>query len=93
MSLSIAYQARAGVDEAKNDNIIEFLDGIYVKLGRWRNLEDSDNFPKNHLATSQILKCCKLVPMGNATIFTDPLQTTCLSSFVCFTLLTRFSNL
>ena len=93
MSSSITYDAKTGVGEARNDNIIEFSDRIYTKLGRIRHLEDSDYFPKKRLVISQIVKSCKSVPMGNAPIFAYPFQTTCLSSFVLFTLLTRFSNL
>ena len=93
MSLSIAYDARARVGEARDDNIIEFSDGIYMRLGRWRHLEDSDYFSKKRLATLRIMKSCKSVPMGNAPIFAYLFQTTCLSSFILFTLLTRFSNL
>ena len=90
---SIAYDARAGVGEAKNDDIIEFLDGIYTRLGQWRHLEDSDYFPKECLAKSRIVKSCKSVLVGNAPIFAYLFQTTCLSNFVLFTLLTKFSNL
>lgn len=93
MSPSIAYHARAGVGEVKDDNIIKFLDGIYTRLGQWRHFEDSDDFPKERLATSRIVKSCKSVPMGNAPIFAYPFQTSCASSFVHFTLLTRFIKL
>ena len=93
MSPFIAYDANAGVGEARDNDIIEFSDGIYTRLGRWRHLEDSDYFPKERLATSRIVKSCESVPVGNAPIFAYPFQTTCLSSFVLFTLLTRFSNL
>ena len=93
MSPFIAYDARAGVGEARDNDIIEFSDRIYTRLRRWRHLEDSDYFPKKRLATLRIVKSCKSVPMGNAPIFAYPFQTTCLSSFVLFTLLTRFSNL
>ena len=93
MSSSIVYNAKAGVGEARDNDIIEFSDRIYMRLRRWRHLEDSDYFPKKCLATSQIVKSCILVPVENAPIFAYPFQTTCLSSFVFFTLLTRFSNL
>ena len=93
MSLSITYDAIAGIGEARDDDIIEFSDGIYTRLGRGRHLEDSDYFPKECFATSRIVKSCKSVPVVNAPIFAYPFQTTCLLSFVLFTLLTRFSNL
>ena len=93
MSLSIAYDARAGVGEVRDDDIIEFLDGIFMRLGPWRHLKDNDYFSKERLAISRIVKFYKSVPMGNAPIFTYPFQTTCLLSFVLFILLTRFSNL
>ena len=93
MSLSIAYDARAEVREVRDDDIIEFSDRIYTRLGQWRHLEDGDYFPKEFLATLRIVKSCKSVLLGNAPIFAYPFQTTCLSSFVLFTLLTRFSNL
>ena len=93
MSPSIAYDARAGVGEARHDDIIEFSDGIYTRLGQWRHLEDSDYFPKECLAILRIVKSCKSVPMGNAPISAYPFQTICSSSFVHFTLLTRFNNL
>ena len=93
MSLSIAYEARAGVDEARNNDIIEFSDGIYIRLGQWHHFEDSDYFSKERPAILQIVKFCKSAPMGNDSIFACPFQTTCLSSFVLFTLLTRLSNL
>ena len=93
MSPSIAYDARVGVGETKDDDIIEFSDGIYTRLGRWHHLEDSDYFSKQRLAILWIVKSCESVPVGNAPIFAYPFQTTCSSSFVLFTLLTRFSNL
>ena len=93
MSLFIAYDTRAGVGEARDNDIIEFSDGIYTRLGQWRHLEDSDYFPKERLAILRIVKSCELVPVGNTLIFAYPFQTTFLSSFVLFTLLTRFSNL
>ena len=93
MSLSIAYDARAGVGEVRDNDIIEFLNGIYTRLGQWRHLEDNDYFPKKRLAISRIVKSCKSVPVENAPIFAYPFQTTCSSSFVLFTLLTIFSNL
>ena len=92
MSPFIAYDARAGVGEVRDNNIIEFSDGIYTRLGQWRHLEDSDYFPKERLVTSRIVKSCKSIFMENAPIFAYPFQTTCLSSFVLCTLLTRFSN-
>ena len=88
LSPSIAYDARAEVDVMKDDNIIEFSDGSYTRLGQWRYLKDSDDFPKKRLATLQIVKSCKSVSMGNTPIFTYPFQTTCLLSFVYFNLLT-----
>ena len=93
MSPFIAYDTRAGVGEARNNDIIEFSDGIYTRLGQWRHLEDSDYFPKERLAILRIVKFCKSVPVRNAPIFAYPFQITCLSSFVLFTLLIRFSNL
>lgn len=93
MSLSIAYHAKAGVDEAKDDDIIEFSDGIYKRLEQWCYLEDSNDFLKERLTTSRIVKSCKLVSMGNTPIFAYSFQISCASSFVRFTLLTRFSNL
>ena len=93
MSPSIAYHAKTRVGETKDDNIIQFLDRIYTRLRQWRHFEDSDDFPKKRLAILRILKSCELVSMGNAPIFAYPLKTICLLSFVCFTLLTRFSNL
>ena len=93
MSLFIAYYARAGVGEARNDDIIVFLNGIYTRLGRWHYLKDSDDFPKKRLTILRIVKSCKLVPMGNAPIFAYPLYTICYSSFDHFTLLSRFNNL
>ena len=72
MSPFIAYDARAGVGEARHNNIIEFSDGIYTRLRQWRHLEDSDYFLKERLATSRIVKSCKSVPMGNAPIFAYP---------------------
>ena len=65
MSPSIAYLARAGVDEAKNNNIIEFLNRIYIRLEQWRHLKDSDDFSKERLAISRIVRFCKLVSMRN----------------------------
>ena len=50
MSLSSVYDAKAGVDEARDNDIIEFLDRIYTRLGRWRHLEDSNYFSKERLA-------------------------------------------
>ena len=91
--LSIAYDARAEVGKARDNNIIKFSDGIYTRLGQWHHLKDSDYFPKEHFATLRIVKSCKLVPMENAPIFAYLFQITCLSNFVLFTLLTRFSNL
>ena len=93
MSSSIAYDARAGLDETRDDDIIEFSDRIYTRLGQWRHLEDSNYFPKECPTTLRIVKSCKSVLMGNTPIFAYPFQTTCLLSFVLFTLLTRFSNL
>ena len=93
MFLSIAYDARARVGEARDDDIIEFSDKIYMRLGQWRHFEDSDYFSKEYLATLWIVKSCKSVTMGNVLIFAYLFQITCLSSFVLFTLLTRFSNL
>ena len=72
MSPFIAYDARAGVGEVRDNNIIEFLDGIYTRLGQWHHLEDSDYFPKERLATSRIVKSCESVPVGNAPIFAYP---------------------
>ena len=93
MSPSIAYDTRTGVGEARDDDIIEFLNGIYTRLRRWCHLEESDYFLKERLAILRIVKSCKSVPVGNALIFAYPFQTTCSSSFVLSTLLTRFSNL
>lgn len=93
MSPSIAYHTRAVVGEVRDDNIIEFLDGIYTRLERWRHFENSDDFPKERLATLRIVKSCKSVPMRNAPIFAYPFQTLCALSFVRFTLLTRFNKL
>ena len=93
MSPSIAYDTRAGVGKAKDDNIIEFLDRIYTRLERLCHLKDSDYFPKKRLAILRIMKFCESVPMENAPIFAYLFQTTCSSSFVLFTLLTRFNNL
>ena len=90
---SITYDARAEVDELRDNNIIEFSDRIYTRLGQLRHLEIGDYFLKEHLAILRKVKSCKSVPMGNAPIFAYPFQTTCLSSFVFFTLLTRFNNL
>ena len=64
-----------------------------MRLGRWRHPEDGDYFSNKRLAISQIVKFCKSVPVGNAPIYAYLFQTTCSSSFVLFTLLTRFSNL
>ena len=69
MSLFIAYDTRTGVDEARDDNIIEFLDGIYTRLGQWCHLEDSNYFLKERLATLRIVKSCESVAMRNAPIF------------------------
>ena len=77
----------------KDDDIIEFLDGIYMRLRRWCHLEDSDYFSKERLATLQIVKSCKSIPMENAPVFAYLFQTSFSSSFILFTLLTRFSNL
>ena len=93
MSPSIAYDAREGVGETRDNDIIEFLDGIYTRLRQWRHLEDNDYFPKKRLATLRIVKSYESVPVGNTPIFANPFQTTCSSSFVLFILLTRFSNL
>ena len=72
MSLSIAYDARAGVGEARDNSIIEFSNGIYTRLGLWRHLEDSNYFPKERFATLRIVKSCKSDPMKNAPIFAYP---------------------
>ena len=69
MSPSIAYDAKAAVSEARDNNIIESLDRIYMGLGQWRYLEDNNYFLKKRFATLRIVKSCKLVPMENAPIF------------------------
>lgn len=77
MSLSIAYYARAEVGEARDNNIIKFSDGIYMRLGQWRHLEDSDDFSKERLAILRIVKSCKSVLIGNTLIFVYLFQTLC----------------
>ena len=69
---SIAYNARTRVGEASDVDIIEFLEGIYTKLGQCCHLEDSDSFLKEHLATPQIVKSCKSVSVRNTSIFIYP---------------------
>ena len=81
------------VSVLKDNNIIEFLDQIYMKLRQWHYFENSDDFLKEHLTTLQIVKLCELVFIGNTPMFGYLLQTSCLLSFVYFTLLTEFSNL
>lgn len=86
MPPSIAYHARAGVGEAKDDDIIEFPDSHYPGLGRWGHLDDGDDFPKESLTASRILQSCKSVLMATAPVFAYPLEATRSSSFVPFTL-------
>ena len=90
MSPSIAYDARVGVGEVRDDNIIMFSDRIYTRLGQCCYLEDSDDFPKKHLTILRIVKSFELILMDNAPVFAYLFQTTCLSNF---TLLNKFSNL
>ena len=47
MTPSIAYDIRAGVGEARNDDIIEFSDGIYRRLEQWAILRKVITFQKN----------------------------------------------
>lgn len=63
MSLSIAYHAKMGVGRSWDNNIIEFLDIIYIKLGLSRHFEDSDDFSKKCFATLRIIKSYKSIFM------------------------------
>lgn len=54
----IAYVISAGVGEIKENNIIRFLDGIYMRLGQWRYLEYNDIFSKERFTILRIVKSC-----------------------------------
>lgn len=69
MSSSIAYDSKPGVDRAGDDNIIEFLDRIYIGLRRWCHLKDGDDFLKERLTILRIVKSYKLVSLKKALIF------------------------